>query len=262
MLSLVEQNTNQNLNLARKNKNDEFYTNYNDVEKELQHYIPFLKGKRIICPCDNDSSAFVQYFKKNQELIKYKSLNYSHIASGTDFKNIDYSQYDVVITNPPFSLFREFINTIIQKKIYFLVIGNKNAITYKEIFKLFQNNQLWFGYNTVRNFTKPNGEKQRFGNIGWFTNIPNNKSTQPLELTKAYSKKTYPKYDNYDAIEVSSLKDIPSDYYDTIGVPVSYFEKHCPEQFDILDNNKGNDGKKITINGKKPYYRAFIKRKK
>ena len=141
MLSLVEQNTNQNLNLARKNKNDEFYTNYNDVEKELQHYIPFLKGKRIICPCDSESSAFVQYFKNNQELIKYKSLNYSHIASGTDFKNIDYSQYDVVITNPPFSLFREFINTIIQKNIYFLVIGNKNAITYKEIFKLFQNNQ-------------------------------------------------------------------------------------------------------------------------
>ena len=262
MRQLVEQTTNRNLNLAQRNKNDEFYTTYNDVEKELRHYTHFLRGKRILCPCDTQASSFVKYFEDNRDVIKYQSLDFSHVSDGTDFRNIDYSQYDVVITNPPFSLFREFINSVMRNNVYFLVIGNKNALTYKEIFNRFKNGQIWFGFNSVRSFYKPDGTMQRFGNIGWFTNIPNDRQSQPLELTKKYSAELYPKYDNYNAIDVSNVKDIPYDYYGTMGVPVTYLDKHCPEQFEIVDFRKGDDNKDVRLNRKTPYFRTFIKRKR
>jgi hypothetical protein len=252
---------NTNLHSAKREKNDEFYTKYSDVEKELAHYIEFLRGKRIVCPCDTEQSAFVQYFKANKELIGYESLDYSHISTGGDFRNVDYSQYDVVVTNPPFSLFREFIAAMEANHMYYLVIGNKNAITYKEIFPLLQNNKMWLGNNGVSTFTKPDGTEQKFGNIGWFTNIPHNKRNNSIPLTKNYSPEAYPKYDNYDAIDVSKVADIPMDYDGTMGVPITFLDKYNPEQFDIIKFRKGDDDKDLAVNGKTPYFRILVKKK-
>lgn len=144
------------------------------------------------------------------------------------------SESDVVVTNPPFSLFREYITQLIGYEKFFLVIGSMNAISYKEIFPLIKNNKLWLGMNWVKEFIQPNKEIKKFGNICWFTNISHNKRIEGISLYYEYNVDEYPKYDNYDAIEVSEVRRIPKDYNGIMGVPITFLDKYCPTQFEIL----------------------------
>ena len=169
---------------------------------------------------------------------------------------------DIIVTNPPFSLFREYIDTLMKYDKKFLVIGNQNAITYKEIFPLIKNNLLWLGYKfgdmafKVPDYYEPretrywqdeSGQKWRsMGNICWFTNLDHKKRHEELILYKRYTPEEYPKYDNYDAINVDKVSDIPCDYYGVMGVPITFLDKYNPEQFEIVEFRKGSDGKDLV----------------
>lgn len=321
---------NSNLTKAKKAANDEFYTQISDIEKELIHYKDWFKGKIVYCNCDDpEESNFWKFFELNFEEYKLKKLISTHydaekptyklelsadidgdgkitkgdivktpLKQNGDFRSAEsielLKECDVVVTNPPFSLFREYIAQLIEYKKKFLVIGNQNAITYKEIFPLIRDNKIWLGYRSSSGggwFTTPKEYEQlvRSGKEKatwkddngtflvncpevWFTNIPHNKRNEKLILTAEYDPKKYPKYDNYDAIEVGKVADIPKDYNGVMGVPISFLDKYCPEQFEIVgvaeDNGKGNsgiaakwDGKNphCVINGKNKYKRIFIK---
>lgn len=186
---------------------------------------------------------------------------------------------DIVITNPPFSLFREYVAQLMKYNKKFLIIGNDNAIKYKGIFELIKENKIWLGYTRAKEFYKPDGSTQKFGNVGWYTNLDVKKRHEKLILYKTYkdNEKDYPKYDNYDAIEVSRIKNIPMDYEGSMGVPITFLDKHNPAQFDIidllnrytlLDTQKTNQDVRVrhshtcNINGKAVYSRIVIKRKK
>ena len=192
---------------------------------------------------------------------------------------------DVVVTNPPFSLFRDFVAQLVKYDKKFLVVGNMNAITFKEIFPLIKENKLWVGISTFNNgmyFAIPNdyeykdtykfkreidGKKvMRVASICWFTNISHSKRNLPLDLYKKYNPKDYPKYDNYDAINVDKTSDIPMDYNDVMGVPITFLDKYCPTQFEIagIANNAryiGDFPCLTKINGKPIYNRILIRRK-
>ena len=185
---------------------------------------------------------------------------------------------DIVITNPPFSLFREYVAQLMKYNKKFLIIGNDNAIKYKGIFELIKENKIWLGYTRAKEFYKPDGSTQKFGNVGWYTNLDVKKRHEELFLYKTYkdNKKDYPKYDNYDAIEVSKVKNIPMDYEGSMGVPITFLDKHNPGQFDIidllnrytlLDTQRTNEDVRArhshacNIDGKAVYSRIVIKRK-
>lgn len=276
---------NRNLIRAKEAKNDEFYTQYKDVEKECQHYIEHFKDQWIYLPCDSEQSNIYKYFVGHFNECGLKRLTASHInIDDTPSYRLDYDgseviktplkgngdfmseectkikdECDIVITNPPFSLFRDFINwlqgnTIQIKK--FLVIGNINAVEYQNIFPLIKENKIWLGIQYVKEFVSDSNEIKKFGNIIWFTNLLHNKRHSPITLTQPYSAERYLKYDNYDAINVDKVKDIPIDYNGLIGVPITFIRKHCKEQFEIID--------KINtpfINGKPIYKRLIIKKK-
>lgn len=142
----------------------------------------------------------------------------------------------------------------------FLIIGNMNAITYKEIFPYIKNNELWLGTQYVKEFISKYGEIRKFGNILWYTNLDHNKRHQEIDLYKRYNEEEYPKYDNYDAIEVSKVCELPMDYDGLMGVPITFLGKFCPTQFEIIKFRKGNDDKDLSVNGKCPYFRILIKR--
>ena len=260
---------NSNLHAAKAAKNDEFYTQITDIEKELSNYKDFFKGKVVYCNCDDArESNFFKYFSKNFEFLGLKKLittgykaegkgvvlvyegdkNGNHKAEDNeivvreldgsgDFRSAECIEFlkesDVVVTNPPFSLFREYVKQLMDYGKKFLVIGSMNAITYKEIFPYIKNDELWLGNQNVKEFRSPNGEIKKFGNILWYTNIQHKKRNTPIDLYKRYSNE-YPKYDNYDAIEVSKVSDIPMDYDGVMGVPITFFDKYCPEQFEIV----------------------------
>ena len=189
-------------------------------------------------------------------------------------------QVDVVVTNPPFSLFREYVAQLIKYQKKFLIIGNQNAITYKEIFPLIKDNKLWFGasiHSGDREFRVPdsypliaagqrvdeNGIKYiRVKGVRWFTNIDYPQRHEDLILIKHYAPEEYPHYDNYDAINVDVTNDIPCDYAGAIGVPITFLDKYNPEQFEIIKFRKGDDDKDLTVNGKSPYFRILIRNKK
>ena len=281
---------NKNLQKAKNTKNDEFYTQLSDIEKELKHYKNQLKDKIIYCNCDNPEwSNFWKYFKDNFEELGIKELvatyyeedkiTYKTIYDGKetnkiklngngDFRSSECIEIlktsDIVITNPPFSLFREYIAQLMEYDKQFLVLGNMNAITYKEIFPLLKDNKIWLGLTNPKEFKTPNGTIQKFGNIGWYTNIDHEKRhiMIPLDLGHKYYgyENQYPKYDNYDAINVDKISNIPCDYTGVVGVPISYMDKYCPEQFEIIKFRKGNDGKDLRIEGKCPYFRILIKK--
>ena len=186
-----------------------------------------------------------------------------------DFRSINAKMYlemaDIVVTNPPFSLFREYVAQLMEYNKKFLIIGNKNAITYKEIFPYIMESKLWLGMNHISEFIQPDGNKKKFGNILWFTNLPNQKRTEPMELWKEYNPEVYPKYDNYDAINVDKTYMIPKDYDGVMGVPISFLDKYCPTQFRIVGvANHGKDSKydlfKPTINGALVFKRILIQR--
>jgi len=185
-------------------------------------------------------------------------------------------QADIVVTNPPFSLFREYVDQLVRYRKQFLIIGNANAITYKDVFKLLKENKMWLGINssnmefaipnsypTPRSGCRTDENGARIVKIlaRWFTNLDTQKRHEELILYHTYkgNEREYPKYDNYDAIEVSRVKDIPMDYAGVMGVPISFLDKHNPNQFDVIKFRKGDDDKDLIINGKYPYFRILIK---
>lgn len=284
---------NSNLSAAKAAKNDEFYTRLYDIEMELKHYKDHFKGKVIYCNCDDARhSNFHKYFALNFNTLGLKKListaykadgqGVCHIYEGDDdevkvtplkgdgdFRSEEcvelLKEADIVVTNPPFSLFREFVAQLVEYGKQFIIIGNMNAITYKEIFPLIKDNKMWLGHKDVKEFVQPNGEIKKFGNIGWFTNLPTEKRNQPIDLYKHYNPEEYPKYDNYDAIEVSKVADIPMDYDGVMGVPITFLNKYCPTQFEIvaqMDNTKVDENNfgYPFVNGEKKYARILIKR--
>jgi len=303
---------NENLRKAKKAKNDEFFTRIEDIEKELVNYQDFFKDKVVYCNCDHPTeSNFPRYFILNFEKLGLKKLvstcfisdskgwvgtkekdceyTIEQLASDGDFRSEECIEFlkecDVVVTNPPFSLFREYIAQLIEYEKKFLVIGNLNAITYKDIFSLIKDNKIWMGttyFNggaayfygdakvfDVNKIANPknawveNGKLYwRVNGVRWFTNIEHKKRNTPIDIYKTYSAENYPKYDNYDAIEVSKVVEIPEDYKGVMGVPISFLDKYCPTQFQIVKFRKGDDNKDLSVNGKCPYFRILIKRVK
>ena len=287
---------NENLHKAKVAKNDEFYTRLQDIENELRHYRNHFKGKVVYCNCDDArESNFFKYFSLNFEFLGLKKLittgykengkgvalvyegdkngnrnvddeeiNVTELNGNGDFRSEECIEFlkeaDIVVTNPPFSLFREYVAQLMQYGKKFLIIGNMNAITYKEIFSYIKNNELWLGITSVKDFIQPNGEIKKFGNICWFTNLEHKKRNEELILYKSYNPTEYPKYDNYDAIEVGKVAEIPMDYEGVCGVPISFLDKYCPNQFRIVKFRKGDDGKDLSVNGKCPYFRILIQR--
>lgn len=254
---------NINLRKARKTKNDEFYTFYEDVEKEVNEYKDYLENKIVYCNCDNpEYSQFWKYFKDNFRELKIKKListylseeAYKTVYNGTTIEKTKLigngsfnskeclnilKEVDVVITNSPFFIFSEYISSLIDNNKKFLVIGNKNAVIYKDVFPYIRDNKVSLGFNNITKFYQPDGEIKKFGNIGWFTNIKSKHKKKPLLLTEEYNNNKYKKYYNFDAINVDRLVDIPKDYCDVMGVPITYIDYHNEEMFDIV----GIDGK-------------------
>lgn len=246
---------NSNLHNAKRNKNDEFYTLYEDVEKELINYSEQFENKIVYCNCDTVDSNFYKYLKTNfkdlklkklyissldGELIEYDGVNMIMKKINGDFRSKDsidiLKQSDMIITNPPFSLFREYVVQLIEYEKEFLIMGNFNAVTYKEIFPLIKDNKMWLGYNSPKEFVQPDGSIKKFGNISWFTNLEVKRRKEPMKLYHSYegNEDKYPKYDNYDAIEVSRVNSIPKDYEGVMGVPITFMHKHNPDQFKVL----------------------------
>ena len=257
----------KSLSSAKKAKNDEFYTQLSDIENELKHYKDHFKDKVVFCNCDDpEESNFWFFFRRKFEDYGLKKLISTHyVENGSSYALITYSkngtiqkiklegngdfrseeckkyleEADIVCTNPPFSLFREYVAQLMEYDKKFLIIGNQNAITYKEIFPLIKDNKLWLGMNPVKEFKKPDGTIQKFGNICWFTNLTNNKRNEELILFRRYSDdpSKYPKYDNYDAINVDKVADIPCDYNGVMGVPITFLDKYNPNQFEIVGSS-------------------------
>lgn len=203
-----------------------------------------------------------------------------------DFRSAECIEYlkasDIVVTNPPFSLFKEIVMEIMKHRKKFLIIGNQNAITYKEIFPLIQNNEVWTGYRfgemkfKVPEYSQPrkyrywvdeSGQKWRsLGNAMWLTNLDNGRRHELITMTKTYNPTDYPKYDLYDAINVKTIRDIPYDYYGIMGVPITIINRYNGEQFEIIgEANHGSDNEfdlfKPTIDGKEIFKRILIRRK-
>ena len=228
-------------------------------------------------------------------LIKNKKNVLTLLEGNGDFRSPEcvqlLQQADIVVTNPPFSLFREYVAQLIKFDKKFLIIGNQNSITYKEIFLLIMQNKIWLGYGfqrdpafkvpdnyeerTTRFWIDENGQKWRsFGNMHWFTNLDVQRRHENIILYKKYSPEKYPKYDNYDVIEVSKTAEIPQDFYGVMGVPITFLDKYNPEQFEILDERDFTEYDKLkkkntylikdadgTINGKPTYVRILIRRR-
>jgi Adenine-specific methyltransferase EcoRI len=358
---------NSNLTNAKNAKNDEFYTQYHDIEKEINAYLDYnpdvFRGKTILLPCDDPEwSNFTKFFAQNFErfglkklistsyapdsktykngyqpslfeindpqfdekktVINGKNFTLTHDKSGDgkidvndlewhylkgdgDFKSKEIKalrdEADFIITNPPFSLFREFLAWIVESNKQFVIIGNMNAITYKEVFPLIKENKVWLGATgngsdmvfAVPKETEINendrqkaarlgyvGDYTRLGNSCWFTDIDHGRRHQPLtlmteeDIIKFGTKKPFDKYDNYDAIEVPYVKFIPSDYEGVMGVPISFLDKYSPEQFEIIgateSEGKGfseglwNEKSKVSqplVDNERVYKRIFIKHK-
>lgn len=335
---------NSSLSSAKNAKNDEFYTQYSDIEAEMNAYVEFnpdvFRGKTILLPCDDPEwSNFTKYFAANFERFGLKKLISTSYAKGAgnrqltifemmsplydeekhetrgklftlthdkdgsgmvDTDDIEFSGYldgdgdfrsaevcklrdeaDIIITNPPFSLFREFLAWIIEGKKQFIILGNMNAIPYKEVFPYLKNNEIWLGYKSLNldmyfNITdeykewllanKKEGSAYkiidgvvmgRLASACWFTNIDHGKRHEVLQLDtmahnlkynkklrrtfeKDYGKVEYPRYDNYNAIEVPFTECIPSDYDGVMGVPITFMDKYCPDQFEIVWQASGN----------------------
>lgn len=227
-------------------------------------------------------------------LLRNKNNVLTLLKDNGDFRSTEcveiLKQADIVATNPPFSLFREYITQLMNYEKKFIIIGNQNAVTYKEIFPLLKENKMWLGYHCgdmaftvpeyyeereTRFWIDETGQKWRsFGNICWFTNLDHKKRHEEIDLYKKYSQTEYVKYDNYNAINVDKVSEIPEDYFEAMGVPITFLDKYNPEQFEILDANdyrisdnvpikkhgliKDKDG---SINGKPKYARVLIRRK-
>ena len=358
---------NTNLSKAKSAKNDEFYTQYADIQKEVNAYLDYdanvFRGKTILLPCDDPEwSNFTKFFAQNFERfglkklistsyaiesknvkqvyqptlfetaapqfdkkktrvrgkiflldrdkdksgrIDIEDLEWNYLRGDGDFRSDEVKKLrdeaDIIVTNPPFSLFREFLAWIVEAGKKFLIIGNMNALKYKEAFPLIQNDQMWLGatgFSSDMVFAVPKGtvvpaaykekaermgyvgDYTRLGNSCWYTNIEHGRRHQPLQLMTEkdnikFSKHKevrdvgYQHYENYDAIEVPFTDAIPSDYKGMMGVPISFLDKYCPEQFEILGHMdshgkvpKGIPDEAPYLNGKWVYSRILIRHKR
>lgn len=305
---MAELAKNTNFNKASKAKNDEFYTQLSDIERELKHYKKHFKDKIVYCNCDDPRiSNFFHFFSYNFEKLGLKKLiatcyknqnmdlfsennseraiylvyegdkngnmvpdtkeiGIKELNGDGDFRSKEcielLKQADIVVTNPPFSLFREYVSQLLEYNKKFLIIGNGNSITYKEIFKNIQENKIWLGATKPQLFLIDNKESfAKYCNDGnkhiiegkefwavnisvgtptyWFTNLDISKRHEDIILYKNYNgnEVEYPKYVNYDAIEVGKVKDIPIDYPGEMGVPITFLDKYNPEQFEIIGSS-------------------------
>ncbi len=292
---------NKNLQQAKIAKKDEFYTQLEDINRELVHYKEHFKGKTVLCNCDDPKvSNFFIYFVRNfaelglKRLITtcYKNCQPTLFSEnkdehavwldyrGGDDNNLDITaiqatamplkgdgdfrspecirllqEADIVVTNPPFSLFREYVAQLMKYDKKFLIIGTTNALATKEIFPLVKDNKIWLGYgfkggaghfiNTkYEDYATASDHREgmiRVSGVTWITNLEHKKRNEPLDLYKHYLPDEYPKYENYDAIDVSKTSDIPLDYDGIIGVPITFLDKYCPEQFEILGISENKD---------------------
>lgn len=291
---------NIDLRTARLQKKDEFYTQLSDIENELKHYKELFHGKIVLCNCDDPKeSNFVKYFSMNFEYLGLKKLIATHYKEASLFTleppyKLEYTgdkngnrmpdsdefitemigtgdfqseeciellkEADIVVTNPPFSLFRQYVAQLMEYDKKFLIIGNINAVTYKECFGFIKQNRMWLGasiHSGDREFRVPNdyplnAAGYRVDNVGnkyirvkgvrWFTNLDYKERHEDLILYKKYTPNEYPKYDNYDAIEVSKTVNIPLDYEDVMGVPITFLDKFNPQQFEIIGIAKRGAG--------------------
>jgi hypothetical protein len=299
----MAKNSNDKLKKASTEKNDEFYTQLSDIEKELRHYKAHFKNKVVLCNCDDPRiSNFFHYFSYNFEQLGLKKLiatcyknqdmdlfsenkseqaiylEYTGDKNGDNIPNPEeigiktlkgdgdfrskecielLKEADIVVTNPPFSLFREYVAQLIEYDKKFIIIGHQNSITYKEIFKLIKANKVWLGYGFNRNmahfinkhyedYASDTDHKEgmiRVSGIVWYTNIDTKKRHEDIILYKTYygNENEYPKYDNYDAINVDKTKEIPMDYKGVIGVPITFIDKYNPDQFEIIGLGNSRD---------------------
>ncbi len=349
---------NDTLRQANKSKNDEFYTQYEDIQREVNAYLEYnpdvFRGKTVLLPCDDPEwSNFTRFFAQNFEnfglkklistsfahesksfkgtyqlslfeegalqfdkskttthgkifmltrdsnksgVIDIDDLEWQYLEGDGDFRSDEVKQLrdeaDIIITNPPFSLFREFVAWIVEADKKFLIIGNQNAITYKEIFKLIKENRVWIGNRFNQ---RVNGKNMTFGvpdnypmtgteteygedgkkyisvaGTGWFTNIEHGRRHQPLRLMtmadnikfskhKEIRNQEYKKYENYNAIDIPYSDAIPSDYDGVMGVPITFLSKHCPEQFEIIGLGISNSGIEVGVKPYKPEHKQFRK---
>lgn len=319
--------TNGSLHAAKRAKNDEFYTLFPEIEKEILAYTTHdpdtFRGKTILLPADDPEwSNFTKFFAmafgplgikkvistsynpggKGKKFVLDRDvtgdgkvtladLQVEDLDGDGDFRSPEVTalrdEADIIITNPPFSLFREFLAWALPKKV--LLIGNMNAITYKEVWPHIQGDRLWIGATTTGQdmvFSVPKGtvvkdsdrEKAarlgyvsdadttytRMGNACWFTNLDHGRRHEPMNLAPMRHTRhvlrgnTFQSYDNYDAIEVPELRSIPEDYDGVMGVPITFLYRYCPEQFEIVRFRYGDDGKDLAVNGKTPYFRILI----
>lgn len=254
--------------------------------------------KKVITSCYREQSEdlfnqmssergfFYEYQNTPDQKTRLKSMQVMPFKGDGDFRSAEsielLKQADIIVTNPPFSLFREYVEQLVFHKKKFLIIGNVNAITYKEIFKLIKENMAWLGINLgrgVSGFIVPEhyelyGTEARIDASGnrivspnnclWLTNLDTFKRHEDIQLVKRYygNENEYPKYDNYNGINVNKTKDIPLDYEGVMGVPITFLHKFNPDQFEIIKFRKGDDDKDLSINGKCPYFRILVKNKR
>lgn len=240
----------------------------------------------ILAEESSESGFFFEYTNSEIEKSQLNSPIVTPFNGSGDFRSNEsielLKRSDIVVTNPPFSLFREYVEQLVKHNKKFLIIGNVNAITYKEIFALIQANKAWLGINLgrgVSGFIVPEhyelyGTEARIDENGnriispnnclWLTNLDTFKRHEDIQLKKKYhgNEHEYPKYDNYDGINVNRTEDIPSDYTGAMGVPITFLHKFNPDQFELIRFRKGDDEKDLSINGKCPYFRIIIKNKR
>lgn len=328
---------NAGMHAARKAKSDEFYTQLSDIERELKNYRDHFRGKTIFLNCDDPEwSNFWVYFRNNFNFLGIQRVIATHYTGATeggapsyalelvrgpngedvdvespirteltgdgDFRSPEAVEYlkqsDIVVTNPPFSLFREYVAQVVEHGKKFALIGNQNAITYREIWPLIAGGEMWLGtisnktldFAVPEGYTAPEGaETDTHGRrivkvpaICWFTNLEIPRRYEDIPLYKRYADdlSAYPKYDNFDAIEVSKVKDIPKDYDGLMGVPITFLGKHNPDQFEIVGSfNAGGAGKDLgardtptmiqgaeklwngPVVGKRPLYKRVVIRR-
>ncbi len=231
---------NKCLNNAKKDIDDEYYTQMVYIEDELKHYKRHFKGKVVYCSCDGPESNFAKYFKREYDNLGLKGLN---ISNGLDFRSPEsvamLEQSDIVVTNPPYSLFRLFFSQLIQHKKQFLIVGSFTGVTYRAVFLSMQDGVVMIGASGSDKaaFDCPDGKGgfiQKVAPAIWFSTLDSGVPVKYLELTCKYNAKDYPKYDNYDAINVNSVKEIPCDYEGVMGVPITVMRVLNREQFELI----------------------------
>jgi len=316
---MTEKAKNKNLQEAKTNKKDEFYTQLSDIERELKYYKKHFKDKVVYCNCDDPRvSNFFHFFSYNFEKLGLKKLiatcyknqdmdlfsqnnseqaiylEYTGDKNGNnvpdpnkigikklkgdgDFRSKEcielLKKSDIVVTNPPFSLFREYVSQLIEYDKKFIIVGHQNAIKYKEIFPLIRDNKLWLGYGFkggaghfinehYEDYATATDRKEgmiRVSGVHWFTNLEINKRHEDLILYKKYTPEEYPKFENFDAINVDVTKDIPMDYEGFMGVPITFMDKYNPDQFEIIGVGIANLGLEMGIQPYKPEHKKYRK---